>query len=149
MDGVEILRRQRDAETDDLRLELPAERLDILGARLDAVELGDDFFEAGRAPLVRRRPKPARQQMREIVGAARRGLEQGFEQQMQQHVVAAHVDDEGQRRPRRRDIREVLIRPHTDIGAAGDAGLLQRANHMKIRPLVRDQIVGIEAAARL
>ena len=73
--------------------------------------------------------------------------EQRLEQQMQQQVVAPDVDDEGDRRPDLRDVGEVLIRADADIRAAGDARRLQRRDHVEVRALVRDQVVGVEIAA--
>ena len=71
------------------------------------------------------------------------------EEQVQEQIVAANVDDEGDRRPGVRDVREVLIGPDPEVRAAADARLAQRGNRVLVRLLVRDQVVAVEVTGRL
>ena len=89
------------------------------------------------------------EQQAEIVDPRFRHREQRLEDQVQQQVVAAQVDDEGDARLDLRDIGEVLVGTHADIRAAGEARIAQGRHDVQIRPLVRDEVVGVEIAAGL
>ena len=67
---------------------------------------------------------------------------------MQQHIVAAYVDDERDGRTKGGDVREVLIGSDADVGAAVGAGSFQCRNDVEVRLFVRYQIVGVELAFR-
>ena len=76
-------------------------------------------------------------------------MEQRLEQQVQQQVVAPDVHDERDRGTAFGDIREVLIRSDADVGAPLEILGAERGQHLQVRRLVRDQVVGIEVAAAL
>ena len=68
---------------------------------------------------------------------------------MQQKIVAPQVDDEGNGRFELCDIRKVLVGADANVGAAGDVGAAQRGDHAQVRPLVGNEIVGVEIAGAL
>ena len=90
----------------------------------------------------------AREQTRQELGAVGRHLDQRLVQEMQQHVVAPDVDDEGDRRLQRGDVGEVLFGSDAQVGA-GPRRLLQLGNDLLERGLVRDQVVVAERSAGL
>ena len=65
-------------------------------------------------------------------------LEHRFEQQVEQEVVAADVDDKGDRRSDPGDIRKILIRSDAELRAATDTALVEVGHHVEIRPLIRN-----------
>ena len=66
---------------------------------------------------------------------------------MEQQIVAPDVDDEGNAGMNLRDVRKVLIGSDADVDTARDAGRFQGGYDLEIRPLVRNQVVGVEVAA--
>jgi hypothetical protein len=109
-----------------------------------------DFERVGERVRGRIRPDlagaRAREQTRQELGAVRRHLDQRLVQEMEQHVVAPDVDDEGNRRFERRDVGEVLFGSHAQVRTR-PRRLLQLGNDLLKRGLVRDQVVVAERPA--
>jgi len=70
--------------------------------------------------------------------------EERFEEQVQQKIVSADVDDVRDRRPHAGDVREVLIRSHTDVRAAFHTARDQVGDDVEVASFVRDEVVSIE-----
>ncbi len=147
-DRLAIAGRQRHAEASEGGVHPAVERAHGLVDRLGGVNVGDDPLEARVAPRLDAIGHRPAGQHAEILGAIPRLGEQRLEQQVQQQVVAAQIDDERDGRANGGDVREVLIGSDADVGAAARAGGLQRGNDLEVRLLVRDQIVGVEFALR-
>ena len=69
-------------------------------------------------------------------------------EQMLQHVLPADIEDDGELGLHSHDVREILIRPHAEIHAAGFC-LLQAFEDILERRLIRDEVIGAKIAARL
>src|SRR5689334_12705026 len=67
---------------------------------------------------------------------------------MLEKILTANVDDESNFRPDRRDIREVLLGPNADIGAASTCRTYQRWYDALKRTLVGNEVVRTEEAIR-
>ncbi len=119
------------------------------GHRLRFVEVHGDLLDVRVAPGVEAiGRRPSREEAEKFRPVARR-REEGLEQEVEQQVVAADVDDEGRCGTDARDIREILVGADADIDAAGHAALLERRHDVQVGALVRDQVVGVEVAIRL
>ncbi|OFV91569.1 MAG: hypothetical protein A3H95_01070 [Acidobacteria bacterium RIFCSPLOWO2_02_FULL_64_15] len=68
---------------------------------------------------------------------------------MQQQIVAADVDDEGNGGAHLRDVGEILVRPDADVRAACHAAVPQGGDDVQVGLFIRDKIVGVEIAAAL
>ena len=148
-DGLELRRRHGDAVASDLRPDHSSRRLELVRVRCALVDELDDLRDGPAVPLrdiVRHR---APRQQRQVLHPVPRHLEQRLEQEVLEEVVAANVDDERNARPDLRHVREVLIGPDADVRAAGDADPPHAAEHVEVRRLVGDQIVGVEVPAGL
>ena len=88
-------------------------------------------------------------QQGQIVRPVPRTGEQRLEEQVLQQVVTPHVEQEGNVGAGAGDVREALVRPHADVGAAAHAEPVERAHDVQVAALVRDEIVGVEVATRL
>src|SRR5262245_14922485 len=90
-----------------------------------------------------------RKQAREKLGAISRGLHQRLIEQMLEHVLTPDVDDEGNLRSERNDVREVLFGSDADVHTPGLQRFQKRGNHFLISRLVREKVIGWEIPARL
>ena len=113
-------------------------------ARFGALDAIQDLVERRFLPVRSGRGRSAAGEQAQVLDAGGGCREERLEQQMQQQVVAPHVDDVRDRRPDLRDVREVLVRADADVGPAGDAPCDERRDDVEVRGLVRDQIVGVE-----
>ena len=69
---------------------------------------------------------------------------------MHLQVAAADVEDERHPRANRRDVREVLLGTDAEVHAAGLSSARTSVGNDELKPaLVRDEVVGVEVAARL
>ena len=85
-----------------------------------------------------------RNQSAQKVSPILRALEEHFEQKMLEHVQAADVGDDRNGRFGMGDVAEVLVRPDSKVHSAGNDSLEESRNHMQVRGLVRNEVVGIE-----
>ena len=89
----------------------------------------------------------------EEVGKERRPVggrvEDSLVEQVLEHGLAPEIDDEGDFRARQGYVREILFRPHADIGAAGPGEFPQPVGDVQVGGLVRGKIVGTEKASGL
>src|SRR5262245_954511 len=90
-----------------------------------------------------------RKQAREKLGAICRGLHQRLIEQMLEHVLTPDVDDEGNLRSERNDVREVLFGPHAHVHTARLQRFQKSRNHVLISRLVRQKVIRWEIPARL
>jgi len=120
-----------------------------IAIRRRLLEVGDETIDRRLFPAVHGGRHGPAEQMPEVFDAAVRDVEQRLEEQVQQQVVAADVDDEGDRRPHFADVGKILIGTDADVGAAANTAPLQLGHDLQVRALVRDQIVGVEVAGAL
>ncbi len=125
-------------------------RFALYSASRRRLDVPERVHKVCRAALVGQAGGPLLvEQQRDEVGAVGRQLEQRLVHQVHVQVAAPDVGDEHHLRLERRDVREVLLRPHAQIHAALPAAGQQVRNHPLQPDLVRDQVVGSEDAVRL
>ena len=78
-----------------------------------------------------------------------RRFEQRLEEEVQQEIVAPDVDDVRDGGPDASDVREVLIRPHTNVRAALHPARDQLRYDVEVTTFVRNEVVGVEHPFRL
>ena len=66
-----------------------------------------------------------------------------------EQIVSPHVRNEHDIRVQLGDVREILIRPYPNVGAAVELEAVQPTNHVQIASLIRDQVVRVEVPTRL
>ena len=121
------------------RLRIPRVPVDVLHQSRDRRLAPGINVSGHRAP----------KEQREILDARSRLLKKRFEEQVQEKIVAADVEDERDGWPDVGDVGKVLIGTHADICPTPDAAPLQLGQDFEIRALVGDQVVGIEVSVRL
>src|ERR1051326_2079982 len=83
---------------------------------------------------------PSREQPGNKVGAVWREFEQCLIDEVFEHVLAADIEDKGDLRSRRRNVREVLLRSDTEIYAGRLNALFQIRNDVRKFTLIRHEL---------
>src|SRR5439155_14355848 len=86
--------------------------------------------------------------MRHKVGAISREFKQGFVHQLQIQVASPNIENENHLGSERRNIREVLFRPHSQVHASRLCSLRQVGYYILKPEFVRQQVVGPEEPVR-
>ena len=126
-------------------LEVRRERLLGRGRQLHRLQGARGARRAfGRGPRAR-----AREQQAEVVVRVVRARQERREQEVLKHVLAPDVEDERVARPHARDVAEVLLGSDAQVDAARRRGVRELVRDLEVGGLVRDEVVGVEVAARL
>ena len=143
--GAERARRMTAIFVDHARRSASSASRSGAGRGIDVGDQRDRSARARHASTSAGTGRPVRQ--RQVLDPRARQREQRLEQQVQQQVVAADVDDEGDRRP---DLRR--CRRSSDPARRrcrrrrATAAALDVRQHLQVRALVGDQVVGVEVA---
>lgn len=110
-----------------------------------AISSEEVFGERARLEAFRTRPG---EEPREEVGAIFRQLEERLVHQVLHRVLPSDIDDEGDPRPERGDIGEVLLGSDTQENPARGDGLLESREDLLEVQLVRDVVLVFEIPVR-
>ena len=149
VDGRQFRPRQWNAGLRDDIIQTFPERGDAALVDRRTFDVRDDAIERRGAPGIDVVRYGTAKQHRQVFHPGAREREDGLEQQVEEQVVAPHVDDVDDVGPDCRNVRKVLVRADADIDAAPHATLLQIGDDLEIRALVRNEVVGVEVTRRL
>ena len=89
-----------------------------------------------------------RHQQRQVLSPIASHGEESFEKQMLQHVLSSDVGDDCKRGSYMNKVRKILVRSDTEVDAARPHAAVQIIDHMKVRSLVGDEVIGVEVPFR-